>query len=164
MRTYIEAMHPTRVLVSATESDARAAATWVSTPEDTLLFAGPALRHPWSAADLLASRAEGWSVYALREDGCPVAVGSLRPVDGHAHLGRLLVDPTRRGQGLGRSLVTLLLAHARSLGHQEVTLNVAEHNHNARHLYESVGFIEAGRKPGSNGPPSIHMTVGSRTD
>ena len=49
--------------------------------------------------------------YAL--DYYITGAGSFTLRDGAVHLGRLLVDPGQRGQGLGTLLLTELLEHAR---------------------------------------------------
>lgn len=147
-------------LVPASEADARAATGWVRTATDTLLFAGPGLGHPWTAADLLNPSRDGWQVYSLHdEEARPVSVGSIRPEEGRAHLGRLLVDPERRGQGIGRALVKQLLAQARLMGHDTATLGVYAHNRNALGLYQSLGFREESRVDGPDGWASLRMAA-----
>lgn len=59
------------------------------------------------------------------------------------HLGRIVVDPARRGQGLGRELILKLLAKGtRELGLQRCSLFVLESNTDARKLYSRIGFLE----------------------
>ena len=56
-------------------------------------------------------------------------------------LGSIIVDPGRRGEGLGRKLMELLKATAFGITTvTELTLGVIAHNSPARSLYESVGF------------------------
>lgn len=50
------------------------------------------------------------------------------------------VLPELRGRGLGRALLTHLLAHTRAAGGRRVILEVASRNAAARRLYESAGF------------------------
>ncbi|MBO6165613.1 MAG: GNAT family N-acetyltransferase [Eubacterium sp.] len=54
------------------------------------------------------------------------------------------------GLGLGRIMLTNLLEFIKSLGYEQVELIVIEGNDRARHLYESVGFVEYGRRPNAN--------------
>lgn len=56
-------------------------------------------------------------------------------------LGSIIVDPGRRGEGLGRNLMELLKATAYGTPTvTELTLGVIAHNSTARSLYESLGF------------------------
>jgi GNAT superfamily N-acetyltransferase len=52
-----------------------------------------------------------------------------------------------RGRGLGRLLMLGLMERARADGHQGLGLTVSEHNSVAVALYESLGFVRAGRTP-----------------
>lgn len=108
----------------------------------------PGLAHPLTGARFLATATGGRDVYALRHGQTTVATGSLSfPDRGTARIGRVLADPARRGQGLGRAIVELLIDHA--VAHPDVhatTLGVYEHNHSARRLYASLGFLETGER------------------
>jgi len=60
-------------------------------------------------------------------------------------LGSVIVDPGRRGEGLGRTLMELLKATAFGITTvTELTLGVIAHNSPARRLYESLGFQGSG--------------------
>lgn len=132
-------------LRATTFADAELVSSWVSSPEELLTFAGPKLRFPLDPQALLDTSLEGWQVRSLFLEGQLVGTGSFTLRDGAVHLGRLMVDPLRRGEGLGRVLVTELLEHAR-LHNPELarclraTLNVASDNVAAQRLYESLGF------------------------
>lgn len=128
--------------------DADTAASWVHSRDEVTRFGGPSLPYPLTGADLLATSRDGWTVLALRDAaGATLATGSYRP-GGEAtrHLGRLLVEPARRGQGLGRVLAQALVADALTLpGIDVVSLNVYEDNVPALRLYESMGFAVVAR-------------------
>ena len=68
------------------------------------------------------------------------------PDEDEAELARLIVDPARRGRGVGRLLATLLLAEARRLGWSTVWLRVAPDNAPALRAYTSGGFVRASRE------------------
>jgi ribosomal-protein-alanine N-acetyltransferase len=53
-----------------------------------------------------------------------------------------------RGRGLGRRLVGAVADKARARGAGRLHLEVAAGNAAARRLYDSLGFAEAGRRPG----------------
>lgn len=59
--------------------------------------------------------------------------------------GRLLIDglavaPGRQGQGIGSRLIEAASILSRERGYHALRLDVAEHNHRARALYERRGF------------------------
>ncbi|MEQ9504841.1 MAG: GNAT family N-acetyltransferase [Hyphomonas sp.] len=103
---------------------------------------------PWSeaafAAHLGASDAAslGWF-----EDAKLVAFALFQNVAGEADLLTVATDPARRSEGLARHLLTALITSLLAAGIQRFTLDVAEDNHAARHLYTTLGFTEDGRRP-----------------
>lgn len=58
-----------------------------------------------------------------------------------AHIRMLGVDPTARGQGVGRGLMDAAVAAARRAGKRRMTLGTTERMVAAHGLYESMGFI-----------------------
>lgn len=151
-----------------TLADAAHVARWVSSPEELLVFAGPKLTFPLQPQALLDTAGDGWHVRSLVVNSHLVGTGSFTLRDGAVHLGRLLVDPGQRGQGLGTLLVTELLEHARLHSPElarclRVTLNVFEDNLPARRLYESLGFSVAAESV-HDGRPALVMTKELRPD
>jgi len=69
--------------------------------------------------------------------GCVMAV--RRDAD-TAQLRCLIVDPSARGLGIGRRLVTTCLDFARRVGYRRMTLWTVDGLPAARHLYEEAGF------------------------
>jgi ribosomal-protein-alanine N-acetyltransferase len=61
-------------------------------------------------------------------------------------LENIAVLPEFRRRGLGRELLTALLARARLQGAQRILLEVRESNRGAIHLYEATGFQQLGRR------------------
>ncbi len=60
----------------------------------------------------------------------------------------MYVAPDARGQGVGRALVSALIAHARTLeGVERLTLGVESGNEAARALYHAFGFVTYGIEP-----------------
>ncbi|HWM10102.1 MAG TPA: GNAT family N-acetyltransferase [Solirubrobacteraceae bacterium] len=66
------------------------------------------------------------------------------------YLAELYVVPDRRGQGLGRALMTAVLEHARGAGADFIDLGTSEDDVAARGLYESFGFTN--REGAPDGP------------
>jgi len=66
------------------------------------------------------------------------------------YLAELYVRPDRRGQGLGRALMSAAIEHARRGGADHMDLGTSEDDVVARALYESLGF--SNREGGPGGP------------
>jgi RimJ/RimL family protein N-acetyltransferase len=63
---------------------------------------------------------------------------------------RVLVGPAGRGRGLGTEAVGLATRHGiRTLGLSRVTLEVLEFNPRAQRVYEKVGYVVTGVRPGA---------------
>jgi ribosomal protein S18 acetylase RimI-like enzyme len=78
--------------------------------------------------------------------------------ESEAELARIIVAPARRGRGLGRVLVELLAAEAKSAGFSAVWLRVVPTNTPAVACYRAAGFVRA--RSGGRGrlqPGSTHQ-------
>ncbi len=76
---------------------------------------------------------------------------------GESHILNICVDPAHRGQGYARTLVQQCIATVMVHAAKVIFLEVRESNHAAIALYESLGFVEIGRRdnyyrlrPGTN--------------
>jgi len=79
-------------------------------------------------------------------DGAVIGYAGLW-FDGYdAQVMTIAVAPEHQGHGLGRRLLTALVAHARELGAPQVLLEVRVDNAPAIHLYRSMGFALLGRR------------------
>jgi GNAT superfamily N-acetyltransferase len=77
----------------------------------------------------------------LREGGDIRAIAMITSIAPQtAHLVQLAVDPTLRGQGVGRALVDVICARLSASDHRAVTLLVAAGNAPARALYDAAEF------------------------
>lgn len=62
-------------------------------------------------------------------------------------LGFVLLDDSRRGQGLGKALVALAISYAQqALNAKKITLGVFTENISAKKCYESLGFLQDGAR------------------
>lgn len=77
----------------------------------------------------------------LLDEGEPVAYALVSVDRGMAEFGSVMVDPERRGKGLGRRLVTGIIAWAHQAGARRMFLQVASENEIAQGLYGSLGFL-----------------------
>lgn len=126
---------------------------WIPDARACTRWAGPLLKFPLNPATLAEDLAVGGSTsYFLRtaETGANAApahspllgFGQHRIITpGAVHLGRILIAPGARGNGLGRVLCSRLIARAvAATGAAHVTLRVYRDNPAAIALYQQLGF------------------------
>jgi ribosomal protein S18 acetylase RimI-like enzyme len=63
--------------------------------------------------------------------------------EGEAELARIIVAPHRRGRGIGRQFVSLLVDEGERRGFSEIWLRVAPENAPAIACYAAAGFVRA---------------------
>jgi GNAT superfamily N-acetyltransferase len=61
-------------------------------------------------------------------------------LEGHGHVGMLVVAEEAEGQGIGSALMRAAEAWAREQGYRKLTLTVFEANRKARALYDHLGY------------------------
>ena len=126
------------------------ARAWNRVVEDGMAFPQTEPVLPEDARDYFGS----FSACSVAElDGKVVGMYDIRPNNigrcGHIGNASYAVCPEARGHGVGRALVSDSLVRAKELGFQIMQFNaVVLENINARHLYESLGFVHAGTIPG----------------
>lgn len=111
---------------------------------------------PWSVRDfmeLLAIRGASGHLAILPETGIAAFILDLIGAD-DAEILTIGVAPTARRQGLARVLIGDLTKRARQRGARRVLLEVAADNRPAIALYNSIGFILLGERPGYYRLPS----------
>ena len=81
--------------------------------------------------------------------------------DGDTHLQAVAVDPAKRGEGIGSSLINSCVQQARAVGSQRLALDVDITNSGAIALYERQGWsIVATSQPTNRfGSASVHRLV-----
>lgn len=132
-------------LVTATEDHLRTLMGWLPDGRACRQWGGPRFRYPFSEQTFRQDCRWGEVASRMLVDGDELlAFGQYYPRLGRCHLGRLIVSPTRRGSGLGRALVAILMRRGcADLGVGECSLFVLKDNPGARALYRKLGFEEA---------------------
>ncbi len=78
-----------------------------------------------------------------RDGGRAVGCGAIRVLDpATAEVKRMFVEPTSRGRGVGKAVLTSLEAAAKYLGVQRLVLETGVHQHAAIALYRRAGFTQ----------------------
>ncbi len=103
---------------------------------------------PWSENSVASELDNPLSLWLAATQGEKVLgyVGS-QSVLGEADMMNLAVDPAARRMGLGRAIVEALVAELRDNEVHSLTLEVRASNLPAQKLYESLGFLQVGRRP-----------------
>jgi ribosomal protein S18 acetylase RimI-like enzyme len=84
-----------------------------------------------------------------------VVVGSVMLGEGAPHeakLSKFFVDSAHRGLGIGRKLLTSVMAEARTRGLTRLTLETRTAYQEAVHLYEATGWVRGPDLPPGYGP------------
>ena len=103
---------------------------------------------PWSESSLADLANPPYVAYAAIEDGRLAAYAGMLCVCGEGNIVNVATHPDFRRHGCARALVDALVSYSRNRGDVDLLfLEVRESNTAARSLYESLGFIEVGRRP-----------------
>ncbi len=110
------------------------------------------LPRPWSEAIWREELTSPFGLYVVLEEGDAISghIGVKHVVD-EAHIMTLAVRPERRRRGFARALVEAVLADPASVETRRVYLEVRPSNVPARALYDSLGFVPSGVRPGYYG-------------
>jgi ribosomal-protein-alanine N-acetyltransferase len=103
---------------------------------------------PWSEGIFRDCLRVGYLCRVAECDGQVVGYGIVAMGAGEAHILNICVADTVRGRGIGRQMLMLLIERATQAGMQDVFLEVRPSNLHAIALYQSVGFVEVGRRRG----------------
>jgi ribosomal-protein-alanine N-acetyltransferase len=107
-----------------------------------------AYQFPWSEGIFRDCLRVGYLCRVAECEGEIVAYGIVAMGAGEAHVLNICVSGPVRGRGIGRQMLMLLIERASQAGMQDVFLEVRPSNMHAIALYQSVGFIEVGRRRG----------------
>ena len=103
---------------------------------------------PWSETSVRSELSNPLSFWLVaEEDGKLIGYVGSQSVAPEADVMNLAVAPEWRNKGIGRALMTALIAQLHSRGITALFLEVRVGNTPAQNLYRSLGFVEAGRRP-----------------
>jgi ribosomal-protein-alanine N-acetyltransferase len=98
--------------------------------------------HPWTRGNFSDSLKSGHHAWVLEEDGKVIGYALTMMVLDEAHLLNLSVAKSHQKQGLGRYLLSHMIAVARHHNALNMFLEVRVSNKTAISLYENMGFCE----------------------
>ena len=104
---------------------------------------------PWDEDSVASELTNPLSLWLVAEENGVLAgyVGS-QSVLGEADMMNLAVKPEFRRRGVGEELVRQLISELKAGGVSSLTLEVRASNYPAISLYDKLGFIQVGRRPG----------------
>jgi putative acetyltransferase len=120
----------------------------------------PESRHIVSGDALAGANAR---FFMARSDGRAVGCGALVIAEGYGEIKRMFVDPSARGQGVGRTLLYAIEACAQREGLPVLRLETGIHNHQAVALYTRNGYERRGSF-GPYGPDPLSIFMEKRLD
>ena len=134
------------ILRSFKHEDAPVVISWVR-DEQELFQLAPGTVAPLTVDKVIDWTREKGNAFILQATGEPVLYGygeinAVKNDPGHVWLGHLLVDPNKRGNGLGRELTHALVERAKNaFNAHKVTLVVFPENIAAVTCYRNCGFV-----------------------
>ena len=110
---------------------------------------GICFQDPWSERSIASELENPLSLWlvAMEEDRLLGYVGSQTVLD-ETDMMNVAVDPAARRQGVARALIQELTAQLKQRGSRKLSLEVRASNLGAIRLYESLGFVRLGCRPG----------------
>lgn len=103
--------------------------------------------HPWSQEAFLTLLGDPNSLCLVaKKNERLLAYVTVSFVWDRGQINTVAVDPEFRGQGLAKTLLQQLIAHARQRGILALELEVRESNRAALGLYRGLGFATVGRR------------------
>ncbi len=114
----------------------------------------------WTEKQLLESNSRDDTVYLIAEKGGRVVgLCGVQHIAGEGDVMNVSVASDCRGQGIGTKMLTLLLEKGRKIGCDEFTLEVRAGNEAAIKLYEKLGFVNEGVRPGFYDDPKEDAVI-----
>lgn len=104
---------------------------------------------PWSASSFLEMISkEDARYYVAEEDGQLLGGCGVLMAAGEGNITNVVIAPEARNQGIGTEMLRHLMKEGEREGISAYTLEVRVSNAAAIHVYEKLGFVSAGIRPG----------------
>ena len=128
-------------------------AGWFASERDVVQWGGPLVRYPLDGSQMEAMLRLG--EISPPERRCWMAAEGADLVghaqlaydwrNGNARIGRVAIAPDRRGRGLARPMLRLIMAEAfADPAIERLELYAIDYNRHAIRIYESLGFVHEG--------------------
>ena len=131
----------------ATADDVATVVGWIDSEAAMVQWSGPGFAWPLTTDQVLARQEDPGAVLLVAEDAAG-AVQALARVterpERAARIGWVIVDPARRGSGIGRVFLPAIIDACFATGAERLNLGVLRHNTAARRLYHRNGFTPTG--------------------
>ena len=82
------------------------------------------------------------------EEGNIIGASGIRNIVGEGEITNVMIAPGYRQKGLANRMLNELILQGRNMGIADITLEVRQSNAPAIHLYEKLGFVSEGVRPG----------------
>jgi len=131
-------------LITPTGSHLLEIMQWFTNEQELTIWSGPNFRYPFDLVSFSEDlKMTELNSFVLTNDQLEaMAFGQYYLRLGRCHLGRLVVNPNFRGQGIARQLMDRLFTLGKKdLGVSEGSLFVLDHNEAAIKSYQSFGFL-----------------------
>lgn len=132
---------------------------WFKDERTFTMWSANKFTYPLTQDQLLAFKSTidsdpfAFTFVALNKEGVVVGFFNMRMADYEKetiHLGLIALDPSYRGHGYGKEMLSLAKTYAfHILNMKQLTLGVFANNEAAHHCYQSVGFTEIKAEPDS---------------
>ncbi|WP_408070107.1 tRNA (adenosine(37)-N6)-threonylcarbamoyltransferase complex dimerization subunit type 1 TsaB [Butyrivibrio sp. JL13D10] len=107
------------------------------------------LNEAWTEKQLLEASILDDTVYLVAEKGGNiVGLCGVRNISGEGEITNVSVAADNRGKGIAYDMLEKLLLRGKAIGCSDFTLEVRAQNAPARGLYEKLGFVNEGTRPG----------------
>ncbi|MBD5513202.1 MAG: ribosomal protein S18-alanine N-acetyltransferase [Lachnospiraceae bacterium] len=104
---------------------------------------------PWSASSFLEMISKEDARYYVAERGGQLLGGcGVLMIAGEGNITNVVIAPEARNQGIGTAMLQHLMKEGDREGLTAYTLEVRVSNAAAIHVYEKLGFVSAGIRPG----------------
>lgn len=113
---------------------------------DVMRIERASYQFPWSEQIVKDCLKVGYHGLVLRQEGEIRAYTFASGAAGESHILNICVDPAYRRHGYAKALLKQAIATVMVNGAKVIFLEVRESNQSAIRLYESMGFVEIGRR------------------